>query len=202
MRDTVPSATGSGKGPKGRRGAAPRANSGSGARRRSAHPAAARREGPSGSRSRRPLRRRVACPDAGRQAQPGPLPLRLLFPVESRRMGQLEITNCDFKLGRKTAGSALCVHGAGSRDAVERPPQPPRGGRERRDHARLRPLPSRPGRARGHADLARRVDELERKYDGQFGRVFDALRALMEPPPEEEAQPPRRIGFRSAEEPR
>jgi hypothetical protein len=46
----------------------------------------------------------------------------------------------------------------------------------------------------GHADLARRLDELEQKYDGQFGQVFDALRALMEPPPEAEAPPPRRIG--------
>jgi hypothetical protein len=55
----------------------------------------------------------------------------------------------------------------------------------------------------GHADLARRLDELEQKYDGQFGQVFDALRALMEAPPEAEAPPHRRIGFRgSAQEPR
>ncbi|MBI4566492.1 MAG: ORF6N domain-containing protein [Planctomycetes bacterium] len=42
-----------------------------------------------------------------------------------------------------------------------------------------------------HADLARRLDELERKYDGQFRMVFDAIRELMEPPEES----PSRIGF-------
>ena len=41
------------------------------------------------------------------------------------------------------------------------------------------------------AGLARKVDELERKYDTQFKIVFDAVRRLMAPP-----QPPRkRIGF-------
>ena len=43
-----------------------------------------------------------------------------------------------------------------------------------------------------HADLAHRVDELERRYDGQFKVVFDALRELMTPP----AGPRPRIGFR------
>lgn len=33
-----------------------------------------------------------------------------------------------------------------------------------------------------HAELARKIASLERKYDGQFKIVFDALRALMEPP--------------------
>jgi len=32
-----------------------------------------------------------------------------------------------------------------------------------------------------HADLARKVAALERKYDGQFRVVFEAIRALMEP---------------------
>jgi hypothetical protein len=43
-----------------------------------------------------------------------------------------------------------------------------------------------------HADLARKLDALEKKYDAQFKLVFDAIRALMAPPPE-----PRRgrIGF-------
>jgi hypothetical protein len=40
--------------------------------------------------------------------------------------------------------------------------------------------------------LARRLDDLESKYDGQFKVVFDAIRELMTPP----ASPPkRRIGF-------
>jgi hypothetical protein len=36
-----------------------------------------------------------------------------------------------------------------------------------------------------HADLARRLDELEKKYDKQFAAVFDAIRQLMAPPKEE-----------------
>lgn len=46
-----------------------------------------------------------------------------------------------------------------------------------------------------NADLGRRLDELERKYDGHFKVVFDAIRDLMTPPPD----PPRkRIGFRAS----
>ncbi len=44
-----------------------------------------------------------------------------------------------------------------------------------------------------HKDLARRLDELEKKYDAQFKIVFDAIRQLMAPP---EPEPPKkRIGF-------
>lgn len=42
-----------------------------------------------------------------------------------------------------------------------------------------------------HRELARRLDELESKYDKQFRAVFDAIRELMTPPP----KPRRRIGF-------
>ena len=43
-----------------------------------------------------------------------------------------------------------------------------------------------------HADLARKLDTLERKYDGQFKVVFDTIRELARPP-----EPKRRqIGFR------
>ncbi len=42
-----------------------------------------------------------------------------------------------------------------------------------------------------HEELARKVDALEKKYDAQFRVVFDAIRALMEPP----KPPGRRIGF-------
>jgi hypothetical protein len=48
-----------------------------------------------------------------------------------------------------------------------------------------------------HRDLARRLDELESKYDGQFKVVFDAIRVLMTPP----AKPTRRIGFRAERRP-
>ena len=43
-----------------------------------------------------------------------------------------------------------------------------------------------------YADLARRLDDLERRYDGKFTLVFDAIRRLMSEP-EEAARP--RIGF-------
>ncbi len=40
-------------------------------------------------------------------------------------------------------------------------------------------------------DLARRLDELENKYDSQFKIVFEAIRQLMTPP----VTPKRKIGF-------
>ena len=42
-----------------------------------------------------------------------------------------------------------------------------------------------------HADLARKLEDLEKKYDAQFRVVFDAIRQLMQPP-----EPKKRgIGF-------
>ena len=49
-----------------------------------------------------------------------------------------------------------------------------------------------------HADLARKLDALERKYDAQFKVVFDAMRQLMQPP--EASTKKRRIGFHAREE--
>jgi hypothetical protein len=42
-----------------------------------------------------------------------------------------------------------------------------------------------------HADLQRRLDELEDKYDSKFKVVFEAIRQLMQPP----EKPRKRIGF-------
>lgn len=42
-----------------------------------------------------------------------------------------------------------------------------------------------------HADLARKLDALEKRYDAQFKIVFDAIRELMTPV----EKPKRRIGF-------
>ncbi|MCX5867115.1 MAG: hypothetical protein NT009_06465, partial [Proteobacteria bacterium] len=52
-----------------------------------------------------------------------------------------------------------------------------------------------------HAGLARKLNELERKYDAQFRVVFDAIRELMSPPelPDPEPPPRRRIGFSARE---
>jgi ORF6N domain-containing protein len=43
-----------------------------------------------------------------------------------------------------------------------------------------------------HKELARKLEELEKKYDGQFKVVFEAIRQLMAPPAE---KPKGRIGF-------
>ena len=46
-----------------------------------------------------------------------------------------------------------------------------------------------------HAELSRRLNELERRYDAQFKVIFDAIRQLMAPP-----EPRRRpVGFRVEE---
>lgn len=49
-----------------------------------------------------------------------------------------------------------------------------------------------------HRELARRLNSLERKYDGQFAAVFDAIRKLMAAPTEPSR---RRIGFVRADDP-
>jgi hypothetical protein len=43
-------------------------------------------------------------------------------------------------------------------------------------------------------ELARRLDELEQRYDAQFKAVFDAIRKLMAPP----RPARRRLGFPTA----
>ena len=48
-----------------------------------------------------------------------------------------------------------------------------------------------------HKDLARRLDNLEKKYDDQFRVVFDAVRQLMAPPTR---KPRRQIGFHARED--
>ena len=47
-----------------------------------------------------------------------------------------------------------------------------------------------------HAELSRRLDQLEKKYDGQFRIVFEAIRELMESP--EKAQ--KELGFHTMRE--
>jgi aconitase A len=42
-----------------------------------------------------------------------------------------------------------------------------------------------------HRDLARRLDDLEQRYDSNFQVVFDAIRKLVAEP----ARPQRRIGY-------
>jgi phage regulator Rha-like protein len=47
-----------------------------------------------------------------------------------------------------------------------------------------------------NAELARKLNALEKKYDSQFKIVFDAIRQLMTPP----EKPKKKIGFRRDEE--
>jgi hypothetical protein len=49
-----------------------------------------------------------------------------------------------------------------------------------------------------NGELARKLADLERKYDSQFKAVFDAIRQLMAPPP---APPKPEIGFHVKEDP-
>ena len=46
-----------------------------------------------------------------------------------------------------------------------------------------------------HKELAKKLQELEKKYDAQFKVVFDAIHTLLEPP----KKPKRRIGFETGE---
>jgi hypothetical protein len=46
-----------------------------------------------------------------------------------------------------------------------------------------------------HADLARKLEALEKKYDSQFKVVFDAIRQLMTPPESSR----KKIGFQVKE---
>jgi len=48
-----------------------------------------------------------------------------------------------------------------------------------------------------YEELGRRIEELEKRTDGQFEVVFDAIRALINP----ETKPKRRIGYLAAGEP-
>jgi hypothetical protein len=50
-----------------------------------------------------------------------------------------------------------------------------------------------------HADLARKLEALEGKYDAQFKVVFDAIRQLMQKPKPEPEPPKRKIGFHVSE---
>ena len=47
-----------------------------------------------------------------------------------------------------------------------------------------------------HKDLARKLEEMEKKYDSQFRVVFEAIRELMAPEP---IPPKRHIGFKAEE---
>jgi hypothetical protein len=49
-----------------------------------------------------------------------------------------------------------------------------------------------------NADLGRKLEQIEKKYDGQFRIVFDAIRQLMTPP----TKVPRAMGFHAIPKPK
>lgn len=51
-----------------------------------------------------------------------------------------------------------------------------------------------------NADLSRRLDDLEKNYDGQFRLVFDAIRQLMKEARPAKPRPRREIGFHTLRE--
>ncbi|MBI3461771.1 MAG: ORF6N domain-containing protein [Planctomycetes bacterium] len=89
--------------------------------------------------------------------------------------------------GRRTPPYAFTEQGVAMLSSVLRSPRAVAVNIEiMRTFVRLREMLS------GHADLVRRLDELERKYDAQFRVVFDAIRKLVAPP---DSPSRRRIGF-------
>jgi len=90
--------------------------------------------------------------------------------------------------GRRTAPLAFTEQGVAMLSSVLHSPRAVRVNIEiMRAFVRLRRM------LQGNADLARKLDALESKYDGQFRDVFEAIRALMTPPD----GPRRRIGYRT-----
>ncbi len=88
--------------------------------------------------------------------------------------------------GRRVAPYAFTEQGVAMLSSVLRSPRAVRVNIEiMRAFVRLR------GLLASHVDLARKLDELEKRYDRQFAVVFDAIRQLMTPP----ATPRPRIGF-------
>lgn len=118
-------------------------------------------------------------------------PADFMFRLTKREKVEV-VANCDH-LGRlkfsPTVPYAFTEHGAimlasvlSSRAAIDASVQIVRA------FVRLREMLS------SHKDLARKLADLERRYDHQFRVVFDAIRQLMV----EEQQPRKQIGFRGS----
>ena len=90
--------------------------------------------------------------------------------------------------GRRYAPHAFTEQGVAMLSSVLRSPRAIRVNIEiMRAFVRLRQMLG------AHAELARKLAELERRYDSQFRVVFDAIRELMQPP----ARSQRQIGFQA-----
>jgi hypothetical protein len=97
------------------------------------------------------------------------------------------IARAEKRGGRRSRPYAFTEHGVAMLSSVLRSPAAVRVNIEiMRAFVRLRRLLA------SHQELARKLDEFEQKYDGQFRVVFDAIRRLMTPTP---VPAQRRIGF-------
>lgn len=106
------------------------------------------------------------------------------------------VENTDFQRERRRGQNmkylpyAFTEHGVAMLSSVLRSPRAVRVNIEiMRAFVRLRQM------LQTNAELSRRLDELEAKYDEQFRGVFDAIRELMTPPD----TPKKRIGFEKGE---
>ena len=116
-------------------------------------------------------------------------PSDFMFSLEAQEVVRLMSQNGISKAGRggrRKPVLAFTQEGVAMLSSVLRSPRAVRVNIEiMRAFVRLRSLLA------THVDLARRLDELEGRYDQQFRAVFDAIRALMVSPD----PPPKRIGF-------
>jgi hypothetical protein len=111
---------------------------------------------------------------------------------EAERLRSQSVTSKSGRGGRRTAPYAFTEQGVAMLSSVLSSPSAIRVNIEiMRVFVRLRQM------ATSNADLARKLNALERKYDGQFKIVFAAIRELTESPIKKRS---RRIGFRSDDE--
>src|SRR5450759_603299 len=107
-----------------------------------------------------------------------------------RLRSQIVTANAGGRGGRRVAPYAFTEQGVAMLSSVLRSPRAVQVNIEiMRAFVRLRQM------LQQNTELARKLATLERKYDGQFKMVFEAIRDLMAPTPREKS----RIGFRKRE---
>ena len=117
-------------------------------------------------------------------------PRDFMFPLTKKEKREV-VTNCDHLARLKFSTSlplAFTEHGAIMAATVLNSPRAIQASLQVvRAFVKLRQM------LIANKDLARKLDELEQKYDQQFSEVFEAIRQLMGPP----ARPVKRIGFKT-----
>jgi hypothetical protein len=122
-------------------------------------------------------------------------PADFMFQLTAEEAAFLRSQTVILKIGRgkhrKYVSYAFTEQGVAMLSSVLRSPRAVRVNIEiMRAFVRLRQMLA------SHADLARKLEALEKRYDAQFKVVFDAIRELMAPPKPGEKRP---IGFSTKE---